>query len=177
MENDTFHSRVARLIQKSRKAIRLYSSVGRAGTGKQTDFTDAQVQEWKEVNNELLRGLTTSLEKPSSKQLIGDVFALRDRFCTEWRMAEAELHSRHKELIFVVENGDFAKAANYSRRLIVLKARVQAMQAVHHELQELIDQSHVAQPPIELSQAQIIKEQAPEPLGAKVIPLRRRNSI
>ena len=177
MENETFRTRVATLIQKSRKAIRLYSSVGRGGLSKQGEFTEVQVQEWKDVNNDLLHNLSLSMETPGNRQLIVDVFALRDRFYNEWRMSEAELHSKHKDLIFVVENGDFVKAANLARRLVVLKARVQATHAVHHELQELIDQSRVAQPTIELSQEHIVKDgDGPELGGAKVIPLRRRSA-
>lgn len=176
MEHETFRTRVAALIQKSRKAIRLYSSVGRGGNAKQSEFTEAQVQEWKDVNVELLHSLGAAIESPGNRQLAANVFALRDRFYNEWRMAEAELHSKHKELLYVVENADFAKAAGLSRRLVVLKARVQATQAAHHELQDLIDQSRVAQPTIELSQEHIVKEErVPEVTIAKVIPLRRKS--
>ncbi len=176
MQNETFRSRVVKLIQKSRKAVRLYTSVGR-GAARHPEFTETQVQEWKEVNNELLRSLMEAVENPGSRKLVSDIFALRDRFYTEWRMAETELHNKHKDLIFVVENGDFVKAVNLGRRLIVLKARVQATQAVHHELQELIDQSHVAQPTIELSQEHIVGEdRQPAAANGKVIPLRRRSA-
>lgn len=141
MEGETFRSRVARLIQRSRKALRLYSSIGRAPADQGRELSELQLGQWKEVNAELARDLTTALERPNQRGLASEVAELRDRFYGEWRMAEAELHEQQRGLIAAAEHGDFIRATHLSQRLVVLKARVQATQAAHHELSELSDKS------------------------------------
>jgi len=174
MDSETFRTRLAKLIQKSRKALRLYTSMGRISSGRNAEYTEMQVQEWKEINAELLKQLTSAMENLNHKRLVADVFVLRDRFYTEWRSTESGLHSSHKELIFAAENGDFIKASNLSRSLVALKARGQASQAAHHELQDVINRSNVSQPTIELSTRQVVEEQLdPDLRQAKVIPIDR----
>ncbi|MGI6523740.1 MAG: hypothetical protein ACOX2O_00365 [Bdellovibrionota bacterium] len=176
MESETFQIRVSKLIQKCRKAVRLYSSVGRLAGVKQNEFSELQVAEWKDVNILLLQGLTSIMEVPGRKGLSADLFALRDRFYMLWRAAESDMHMQHKDLLAVVEGSDFIKAAKLSSQLISLKARVQATQAAHHELQDLLDKSHLVPPAIELSKEAILSESVEEDTTslAKVIPLRRR---
>lgn len=177
MENHTFRSRLAELMQKSRKALRLYTSVGRV-SNPQSEFNDMQVQQWKEVNADLLKQISMAMESPNSRALVADIFTLRDRFYTAWRSAEAEVHGKRRDLISSAENGDFIKAAVLGRELVLLKAREQAAQAAHHELQEVLTRSRVAQPTIELSQESVVpdvvEEEFPEKQFAKVIPLRGR---
>ena len=172
MENETFRVRLAKLLQKSRKALRLYSSIKRNDHTRAAEFREMQVQEWREVNSELTRKLEISMQNINARQLARDVFSLRDCFYCDWRTAEAELHQAHKDLISAAESGDFIKAAHVSLRLVALKARVQACQAGHHELQSVIDQGKVSQPAIELSDEQIVPAEAEQPSRrAKVIPL------
>lgn len=147
MEQHTFRSRLAQLMQKCRKALRLYSSVKQLGSGDATDLSELQVLEWRQVNSELLRQLSMALSNPNIKALTADIFMLRDRFQTEWRMAEAEQHAKQKLLLSSGEKGDFIRAATLCRELVTLKARTQAAQAAYHEIEELLLQSKVTPPP------------------------------
>jgi len=192
------------LIQKSRRALRLYTSAGAGSSVKdetdQHEFATVQVTEWREVNNLLLRKLTEAANSPNTKRLVYDVFALRGEFQALWRASEAELVISQRELIGCAERGDFVKAAALATSLVGLKARVQAGQAAHHELDLLIRKSRVVRPQegtegdersvsatIELLDAQVVHDYAPAlelvdlnppkqvaAGGAKIIPLRRR---
>lgn len=176
MENHTFRSRLAELMQKSRKALRLYTSMGRINNNAHSELNEMQAQQWKEINADLLRQISAAMESPNSRALVADIFTLRDRFYAAWRSAEADVHNKRRDLISSAENGDFIKSAVLGRELVLLKAREQAAQAAHHELQEVLTRSRVAQPTIELSQDNVVPEveEVPEKLFAKVIPLRGR---
>ena len=188
MENQTFRSRLVELIQKSRKAMRLYTSMGRTfarpGESRTSgEFADAQANEWRGINADLVRRLSVFVESPNTKKLVSDVLNLRDQLQSDFRAAESELHSKQRELIFAAENSDFIKAAVLSRELVLLKARVQATQAAHHELDAVVSKSKLSGHSIELSDdkvvgAEHVKEQhrnqgSSEPQRAKVIQLRK----
>lgn len=172
MEEHTFRSRINELVQKSRKAVRLYSGVSKLQTENGTEHTDSQISEWRRVNTELLNELGHALENPHPKNLARDVFTLRDRFYFEWTDAESKLQTKQAGLISAAQNGDFVKAAVLSQELVVLKSRAQATQAVHHEIAELIRRSKVSAPPIELTREHRIQIEEPKPELARVIPFR-----
>jgi hypothetical protein len=198
MESESFVYRVMALIQKSRRALRLYSTAGGSSynrvEGTLGELPSVQVAEWREVNGLLLRKLTEAAEAANTKKIIYDVFALRSEFQTLWRTTEAELVQSQRDLIACAESGDFIRAATLATNLVSLKARLQAGQAAHHELDLLIKRSKVVRPAAELTEEsatvlstlellddQVIKEPVdkPEPLravvgGGKVIPLKRR---
>jgi hypothetical protein len=156
MESESFRSRVMALIQKSRRALRLYSSAGNTSLvrleGVTSELSNAQVAEWREINGLLLRKLTEAIDSPNAKKLVYDVFALRNEFHSLWRTSEGELVASQRELVSCAERGDFIKATSLSTLLVSLKARVQAGQAAHHELDTLIKKSRVVRPPEELSE-------------------------
>jgi len=155
MESESFRGRVMALIQKSRRALRLYSSAGVASNLKAdgpSELSGAQVLEWREINGLLLRKLSEAAESPNTKKLIYDVFSLRNEFQTVWRTSESELVQSQRELIACAERGDFIRAASLSVNLVSLKARLQAGQAAHHELDMLIRRSKVIRPTAELSE-------------------------
>ena len=156
MESESFRSRVMALVQKSRRALRLYNTATTAAfpkpEGGSADHSSSQVAEWREVNSLLLRKLTEAAECPNTKKLIYDVFALRSEFQGLWRSTEAELVRSQRELIGSAEKGDFVRAATLANGLVSLKARVQAGQAAHHELDTLIKRSKVVRPVAELSE-------------------------
>lgn len=198
MDSESFVSRVMTLIQKSRRALRLYSTAGGSSYGRVDgaigELPAVQVAEWREVNGLLLRKLTEAAEAANTKKIIYDVFALRNEFQTLWRTTESELVQAQKELIASAESGDFIRAATLATNLVSLKARLQAGQAAHHELDLLIKRSKVVRPAAELTEEsatvlstlelldeQVIKDPAPKPeplravaSGGKVIPLKRR---
>jgi len=188
MENETLRSRIVLLVQKSRKALRLYSSMGRLSGSETSEFGELQVAQWREVTSDLLRDLTAALDHPNARTLAGTVLSLRDRFYADWRRVEADLKVKQQELVAVAEHGDFIKAAHVSRNLVVLKAREQAAQAAHHELQDVVKKSRLAQPTIELSGEAAVPSGADGEtsstgldllngermrVGAKIIPLRK----
>jgi hypothetical protein len=156
MESESFRSRVVALIQKSRRALRLYTnSAGQAMArveGASPELSAAQVSEWREVNSLLLRKLTSAVESPSTKKVVHDIFAIRNDFQAMWRASESELVTQQRELVAAAERGDFIKASGLSVSLVSLKARVQAGQAAHHELDLLIKRSRVVRPAAELSE-------------------------
>jgi hypothetical protein len=155
MESESFRARVMALIQKSRRALRLYNSAGSVSNLKvesTAELSAAQVQEWREVNSLLLRKLSEAVESPNTKKLIYDVFALRNEFQTIWRTSESELVQSQRELIACAERGDFIRSASLAVSLVSLKARLQAGQAAHHELDMLIRRSKVVRPAAELSE-------------------------
>jgi hypothetical protein len=120
--------------------------------GTSTELSNAQVAEWREINSLLLRKLTESADSPSTKKLVYDVFALRSEFQSLWRTSESEMVQLQRELIASAERGDFIKASGLAVNLVSLKARVQAGQAAHHELDLLIKRSRVVRPAAELSE-------------------------
>jgi hypothetical protein len=157
MESESFRSRVVNLLQKSRRALRLYSnSTSGQGLvrveGASPELSAAQVAEWREVNSLLLKKLSEAADSPSTKKLVYDVFALRNEFQTMWRSSEGELVRDQRELVAAAERGDFIKVSGLASRLVTLKARVQAGQAAHHELDLLIKRSRVVRPVSELNE-------------------------
>lgn len=148
MDGETLRSRVAQLVQRTRKAVRLYSSAerltgGERGGAEQAQLTALQLEQWQQVNTELQRQLAAAVDHPNQKLLANEVVAVRDRFYHEWRNTEAEVHLKQGELLSAGEKGDFVRCAVLGRALVVLKAREQAAQAAHHELQELIDKARL----------------------------------
>lgn len=171
MEQETIRTRLMQLVQKSRKAQRLYSTAG-LGTGSGSssrsagqlrgegaDFSEIQVGQWREVNADLLRELTSVVSNPSQRSMVGALFGLRDRFYSEWRRVEAELRVKQRELIVAAEQSDFTRSALLSRDLVLLKSREQATHAVQHELQDVIQKCRLVQPTIELSSDRAVAAQ------------------
>ena len=138
MDGETFRSRLLTLLQRSRQAHRLYSSMERMQRGDAAEFTEMQASAWRSINAELIKQLTAYLDAPHSRQLSNQVVLLRDRFLSEFRANEADVHQRQRELIGASEKGDFVRAAVLSRSLVGLKARAQAVNAAFSELDELL---------------------------------------
>lgn len=192
MENETLRGRLGRLLHKSRRALRLYTSghriPGHRLPGTESELTEVQVEEWRRVNAELYKELAQVVEQTNVRQLAQDAFRLRDRLQEEFRNTETELHQKQKAALSLVESGDFIRASSVCRELSMLKARVQATQAAHHELQAVLRRTRLpaGADPIELSVERIIPEQkqASDRLpkeghkvgGGRIIPLRRARS-
>lgn len=197
MDSESFVSRVMALIQKSRRALRLYSSAGATtyprAESSASELSSLQVAQWREVNGNLLKKLIEAGEAGNTKKTIYQVFALRGEFQTLCRTTESELVQAQKELVASSESGDFIRAATLAHMLITLKSRLQAAQAAHHELDLLIKRSKVVRPAAELTEEnatvlstlELLDEQViPEPEkespvrmvagGGKVIPLKKR---
>lgn len=192
MENDTLRSRLGRLLHKSRRALRLYTSIhrspGQRNSGTESELTELQVEEWRRVNAELYEELAQVVEQSNVRQLAQDAFRLRDRLQEEFRNTETELHQKQKAAFSLVESGDFLRASAVCRELSMLKARVQATQAAHHELQAVLRRTRLPEgaDPIELSVEHIVPErkfpngrspkEGTKVSGGRIIPLRRARS-
>lgn len=162
MDGSTFRSRLGTLMQRSRRAMRLYEGVtgGQGGA-----FAETQAREWRYANCELLKGLASALEKSSPRELLVDVLSLRRSFESEQCSVEVEISQKGVDLQSASKCGDFIKAALLSTELVSLKARSQALHAVQHELELVLKQS----------KASVKSEEAPPLLGRmpeNVIPLR-----
>lgn len=179
MTEATFRSRLMELTQKSRQATRLYGGVGRGSGGTQSELAEMQAFQWKGVNSELHHELSFILETRTGKGLISSIFGLRDRLVSDVRNFETDLHTKQQALVLASESGDFGKAMLLGRDLVILKARLQATSAAHHELQDVIEKSRVLPVSLpvgkqEVAPQEIIRSKANENL-AQVIPLRRRS--
>jgi len=180
MDGETFRSRVLNLVARSRKALRLYSNVARFQNDSVSEVTERQTREWKHVTAELLRELTSKLEESKSTRELADaLYKMRDQFNEQWRSVESEVHPKQKELILASENGDFVRASVLSAELVLLKARMQALQAAHHELDDVIRRSKISQSTITLANEDIVEERkvgnaaSASQTAAKVIPIRK----
>lgn len=136
MEGSTLASRASSLYQKSKRALRLYSSPGRfAPAGK--EIAEAQLAEWRSASSDLVEELAELLSPSRLGKIGSGLAALRDKFYGVWRAAEADLYRQHKELVEIAESGDYVRAALLAPKLAVLKARVDACRAVCNELDEI----------------------------------------
>ena len=155
MDRETFFQRLGSLLQKSRKAQRLYSNMGRASS-EGSPYSETQIEEWRSVTGEILRQLSAVMDRPNAKTLVTDVVSIRDSFYQMWRASEGSLHKVQRDLISASEKGDFVRAVTLAEEGVRLKARVQAAHAAHHEFSELLRNTRAAQMPIELSSDQIL---------------------
>jgi hypothetical protein len=178
---DTFRTRLLELIQKSRKACRLYASMGKhsgRGNSYAGDLTDLQAEEWRRVNVELATRLGESFDKPDQRKAAIEVVTARDTFLRELGLSRNELNQKKAELSMSSSREDFVVCAIASRELVVLKARCQALEAACHEIDQVIKRSKLEGISVELPQdaveVSIEKEEpAPEPFKTKIIPLRK----
>lgn len=201
MDNTSFRLRLLQLMKKSRKALRLYSSIGTGGgisnahpvtqshsstwysrgagddrftgggsasrfsggrveprLGGESDLgedsqgggfqigsrrtngelSELQVGEWRDVNSELLRTLSTAASNLALRRVVSEVASLRDRFHSEWRSAESRIHHDQKAMIEAATQGDFMRATALGKALISAKARMQACHAAYDELSNLL---------------------------------------
>lgn len=135
MSRETFRVRLSQLIQKSRKALKLYTNMAESRNRK---ASESQLAEWRDVNARLANELQKALSRSNTRDASDLVYQLRDRFYGEWRFAEAELHEKQDQLIELAENAQFARVAQLAEELVRIKARKQAAHAAHHELDTLL---------------------------------------
>ncbi len=173
MDGETLKSRLVALLQKSRKAVRLYNNFDRrsfsdggdrnsfgctpagfsggvrvAGlpqvSASQADkelgnYAALQLEQWQGINADLQRQLGQILDRPHTRLLGSETIEIRDRFYGMWRAFEAELRQKQVELGDSVARGDFVRAAVLAKAAVILKAREQAAEAAHHEIQQVVD--------------------------------------
>jgi hypothetical protein len=179
MDSITLRSRLLKLLQKSRKASRLYSSVDSSDGS--SEPRELQAKQWKLVIGELLHELSTTLESPNPKRVLQQAFSLRDRFYTDFRLSESELKRLQHELVNCSEVGDFTRAMSLSRELVSLKAKLEASQASYHELSEIL--SRAKAPDTEFIDNQnlvaqsVYNQEHQSQVASNVIPLRQKRVV
>lgn len=172
MERESLRVRAAGLVQKSRRALRLYTSIGRKGRGGESELSELQLIEWRTVNTEIIDTLAPLVEIDRVHDLANEISILADQFRVRWRATQSELHDGQRRLVTTAERGDFIKAAQLSELLVSLKARVQACHAAYYEVNAISSRSEgeiiEPQPEVTLAGSEEVA-----PSSAKVIPLRR----
>ena len=199
MDRETFFQRLGALLQKSRKAQRLYSNMGRASSDV-SPYSETQIEEWRSISAEIVRQLSQLLDRPNNRNLVNEVVVIRDNFYQLWRSSEGALHKVQRNLINVAEKGDFIRAVTLADEAVGLKARVQAAHAAHHEFSEILKSTRSADAVPEINDSQVValereyqledisslnrvleqrerrsqrSQEDAQPIMAKVIPLRR----
>lgn len=143
MESGTFKTRLISLLQKSRQAARMYSEMQRSQD--KLNYSDLQIVEWKNVNLELVDELQLLLNDfYNQKNLIARACALLERFEVEQLALSDTLKKDKSELLNAVNKNDYAKSAKLSLKLVSLKSRNQALQAVIKELNKMLDHVSVS---------------------------------
>ena len=176
MGSQTFRLRLAKLRQKSRRALRLYTRMGRFPSGNENPlFTELQLEEWKTVNADLVEKLGHCIEDSNTRRVACDIYSLRDFYQNGACLTENVLLAKQNELLSAAQQGDFVKAALTSRELISLKARFEANRAAHHELQLLLRRSRIVRPSEDQIDSAIVPQIVPVIDNGNVIPLRRRS--
>lgn len=144
VDGETLKSRLVGLLQKSRKAVRIYTTFDKSADMKSADregatYTALQLEQWQAINTDLQRQLGTILDRPHTRLLSNETVGIRDHFYGLWRSYEAELRTTQNDLGEAAARGDFVKAAVLAKSAVILKAREQAAEAAHHEIQIIVE--------------------------------------
>ncbi len=168
MDSGTFKTRLVSLLQKSRQAVRLYTEMERSQD--KLNYSDLQIFEWKSVNSELVKELYDLLDSfYNQKNLVAKTFAIVERFQIEQASLNNDMDKMKSELLLSSKNSDFAKSADLALKLVAVKAKNQALQAVLHELKNVVTKSNLVRP----TSDEILKE---KPIkrktnSVKIIPI------
>ncbi len=147
MSSDTFKTKLAKLIQKSRKAIRIYSTVGRDSIGRPSKpYSDMQLKAWYNINEELLLFLQDVTTKLHLRQVATETLKYAQKLSAQLHPEQIRLNSDHRLLLHFTEAGDFVNSAKLSQELIVLKAKIEAKKAVLNELEDLLSSANLKLP-------------------------------
>lgn len=147
MSSDTFKTKLAKLIQKSRKAIRIYSAVGRDSVGRPSKpYSDMQLKAWYNVNEELLIFLQEATTKLHLRQVATETLKYAQKLSGQLLPEQTKFASDSRLLVQFAESGDFVNSAKLSQELIVLKAKIEAKKAVLEELGELLSSANLKMP-------------------------------
>ena len=141
MYDRTFNSRVLTLLHKCRKAVKIYTSMIESTAGRSDDASLRQLEQWKEVNSELLGRLSEILQNRDPNELKSSFFDVREYFYKHWRESEGALHKKHLLLSDSIERQDYVISSLLCEELISLKACSQASRAAYYEIHQVIKNS------------------------------------
>lgn len=148
MVSDTFKTRLLKLINKSRKAVRVYSNAGGASNfrAKSKPYADMQLKCWRDANERLVEFLHSATKNMNLRKVASEILAYAKQCQQELENREKQLEKYHHELLTYSQNKDYVNAAIISNELIVLKANVQAEKAVLEELEDVLTYANVKLP-------------------------------
>jgi|GEM_PF-5038930 len=168
MKSETVKEKLSNLVLKCRQAVRLYSSVGNISKNKKNQYSDIQLLEWKLVNEHLLYELNYIIKLSDKLKFNYEIFNLRDKFNNELNYYTNEYNLSYKKLLVATENSDFITSTILSTNLIKLKSKVEAIEAVCHELSDFIKKSKIKK--INFNEKTTVREKA------KVISLKQKKA-
>ena len=148
MSDETFKSKLSKLIQKSRKALRIYSQATTPGKHRASTkpYADQQIAIWYKINEELLEFLVEITRNAHLRKVANESLAYA-KLCQRKVITEQQtLHEKHQQLVSYSESGNFINSAKLSSELIQLKASVQARSAVLAELEDLLSYANLKLP-------------------------------
>ena len=148
MSDETFKSKLSKLIQKSRKALRIYSQATTPANHRASTkpFADQQIAVWYNVNEELLEFLVEITRNAHLRKVANESLGYA-KHCQQKLIEEQEqLDEKHQQLVRFSQSGDFINSAKLSSQLIHLKASVQARGAVLAELEDLLSYANLKLP-------------------------------
>lgn len=191
--SDSLRLQILEIVQRSRKAARLYSSsltrvnAENLEVNEKLYLTEIQTKQWHDANQQLVKYLTVALNQANSVRLRQGVL---DYFFEVKGILEdinRELVSSQTLLIIASESGDYLRAYQLSRHLVKLNAQLQAFQANFYELnravKNLVKQSELS-PSKELDEAIELQNEGEEhgqdkacrPSQGNVVEFRRRQA-
>lgn len=146
MQKETLRNRVASLARKSRKAIALYQSVEKREKRSfaqhmmiSSELADRSMLCWREVNTDLYHKLQEALRISAHKELVQELYHIRDHFYSQWRMEESKLARGVHDIELALEQRDFIRACRVAEFLALTKASAQASEAASAELQNVLE--------------------------------------
>jgi hypothetical protein len=173
MERSPIKVNLARLLQKSRQALVLYSDLLKGSQS--SPLKKSQITEWHSVSAKLINELS-ALIGSSNNNLLAGTINFRDRLFQLWRENESRLVKGQKEIVELVERGDFVRCHQITEQLICIKASVQAFQAAFNEVDAVLKGSNAQKLVVRLNQQDVVEDTNYEDSFSKnnnVIPLRR----
>lgn len=141
MSQEPFSARLASLVQRARKATRMYASIERSASGGESsnEEKESQAREWR-VSNEVLLNRIANLMgvRPVTAVTPREVTGILHQFEGEADEWSGELSAGQDRLVAYAEAADYISTARLARDLVSLKARSQAANAILHELKTLL---------------------------------------
>ena len=141
MTTAPFSSRLLALLQRARRAVRMYGLLGRpAGHAEQgNEERDAQAREWRGTNELLISRITALLGvRPLTAITPRELGGVVHQFEREAIELSNLLAEGNTKLIEIAEAAAYIAAARTAREVVILHARSQAIAAVIHELSVLL---------------------------------------
>jgi len=102
------------------------------------EYSELQAAQWRFVNEELLRLLGAALDQPNPRMLLPEVLSILDKLISESEYLEEDIQESESNLLEMAKRSEFIRVAIIARKLVMLKARLQATSAAYSELEQVV---------------------------------------